>query len=80
MNNEHYSTLLDLTLRIFIDSLYLGRFNADPSCAHGGDVKRTLRYLRYTQHHGELDRNRGLIGYCDSDWAGDPHTRRSATG
>ena len=60
----------------------LGRFNADPSCTHAGAVKRTLRYLRRTQQHGLIygGFDRGLIGYCDSDWASNPDTRRSTTG
>ena len=65
----------------------LGLFNADPSYTHAGAVKRTLRYLRRTQQHvlfyGGLDGgglDRGLIGYCDSDWASGPDTRRSTTG
>ena len=60
----------------------LARFNASPSNSHASAVKRTLRYLRSTRFHGL--RYQGstsqIIGYCDSDWAGDLDTRRSTSG
>lgn len=45
-------------------------------------VKRIFSYLRGTidlhlTFCGELT---GLVGYCDSDWGGDPITHRSMAG
>ena len=71
----------------------LGRFNSAPEKLHLEAVKKTLRYLRWTLDIGLTysptynDKligynasNDNLIGFCDSDWAGDPDTRRSTTG
>lgn len=50
-------------------------------------AKRVLRYLRGTSELGikyggmtGSDAGTKLVGYCDSDWAGDVSTRRSTTG
>ncbi|KAE9138475.1 hypothetical protein PF010_g950 [Phytophthora fragariae] len=65
----------------------LSRFVAKPSSKHVGALKRVLRYLAGTVNYGiTYDRQSGesdtvvLEGYCDSDWANDPETRRSTTG
>ncbi|KAE9338317.1 hypothetical protein PR003_g11560 [Phytophthora rubi] len=65
----------------------LSRFVAKPSSKHVGALKRVLRYLAGTVNYGiKYDRQSGesdtvvLEGYCDSDWANDPETRRSTTG
>jgi hypothetical protein len=63
----------------------LARFMEDPGPEHWGAAKRIMRYLKGTLDHdlvlgpfprGELR----LIGFSDSDWAGDTDTRRSTTG
>ena len=63
----------------------LARFMENPGPEHWAAVKRVFRYLAGTKGKdlilgpfppGELK----LIGYSDSDWAGDPDTRRSTTG
>ena len=56
---------------------------ADPGPAHWSGVKRILRYLQGTQNYGLVfvggDKD-VLLGYSDSDWAGDIVTRRSTSG
>ncbi|XP_067939859.1 uncharacterized protein [Watersipora subatra] len=50
--------------------------------AHVATMKRLLRYLQGTKHY-KLKYSPGnsqLVGYCDSDWAGDAETRRSTSG
>ena len=46
-------------------------------------VKRVLRYIRGTTNHGlrfSADNDNVLVGFSDSDWAGDVDTRRSTSG
>ncbi len=61
----------------------LARFMADPGPAHWSAVKRILRYLQGTRNYGLVfvggDQDT-LLGYSDSDWAGDIITRRSTSG
>ena len=58
-------------------------FMHDPREPHFLALKRILRYLRGTLHHGlfirpsTVDR---LVSYSDADWAGCPLTRRSTSG
>jgi hypothetical protein len=55
----------------------------DPREQHLSLVKRVLRYIKGTLHHGlqlapsATDR---LVAYTDADWAGCPDTRRSTSG
>jgi hypothetical protein len=65
----------------------LSRFVAKPSAKHVGAVKRVLRYLAGTMDFGitynrakEMPEKIILDGYCDSDWANDPSSRKSTTG
>lgn len=60
----------------------VSRYSSNPTEAHYAAVKRIFRYLRATIHwhltyKGPLQ---DLIGYTDSDWAGDHDTRRSTSG
>ncbi|KAM2231636.1 hypothetical protein ACFX1S_015876 [Malus domestica] len=58
------------------------QFMQQPMLAHFTAVKRILRYLKGTIHHG-LVYSHGplqLKAYSDADWAGDPNDRRSTTG
>ena len=60
----------------------LARHMQEPAESHWNAAKRILRYLKGTRDQG-LTYGKGstdLIGYCDSDWAGDVATRRSTTG
>ncbi|XP_042450182.1 uncharacterized mitochondrial protein AtMg00810-like [Zingiber officinale] len=46
-------------------------------------AKRILRYIKGTINYGipyAFSDNFKLIGYCDSDWAGDIDSRKSTTG
>ena len=60
----------------------LSQFMSSPSEQHWSGIKRILRYLRGTMNHGLCFSGEGcdLIGYSDSDWAGDLDTRRSTSG
>ncbi|KAG7348743.1 hypothetical protein IV203_011340 [Nitzschia inconspicua] len=46
-------------------------------------LHRVIKFVIYTKDRGVLikpDKNRGIIAYCDSDFAGDMGNRRSITG
>ena len=61
----------------------LSKFMADPGPTHWSGVKRILRYLQGTRSHGLVFTGGDddmLLGYSDSDWAGDVVTRRSVSG
>ena len=62
----------------------LSQYMSEPSSDHWIGVKRVLRYLRGTMNFGLKfsvdDKNPQLVGYSDSDWAGDQDTRKSTTG
>lgn len=60
----------------------VSRYSSNPDDTHRQAVKRILRYIQGTRDlclvfQGDL---RPLRGYSDSDWAGDPDTRRSTSG
>nr|AOG75317.1 RNaseH [Mirabilis jalapa]AOW44034.1 RNaseH [Mirabilis jalapa]AOW44038.1 RNaseH [Mirabilis jalapa] len=58
-------------------------FMHDPRQAHFTALKRILRYVRGTLHHGltiTLMASPVLQVYTDADWAGCPDSRRSTTG
>ena len=55
----------------------------DPREQHLSALKRILRYIRGTLHHGlqlYISPSRGLVAYSDADWAGCPTTRRCTSG
>jgi hypothetical protein len=59
------------------------RFQASPKESHLKATKRILRYLKYTQDVGiwyPKGANFELIGYSDSDYAGDKVKRKSTSG
>ena len=61
----------------------LSRFMSDPGAVHWVGVKRILRYLQGTHDYGLKFSGREqdvLVGFSDSDWAGDIITRRSTSG
>ena len=65
----------------------LSRFVNQPSNKHVGAVRRVLRYLASTLNYGlTYQRRYGSTSqividvFSDSDWGGDPDTRRSVTG
>jgi hypothetical protein len=64
---------------------FVSRFMENPTTEHLAAVKRILRYISGTLDHGCHYQRRKkeqspLVGYSDSDWAGDVDTRRSTTG
>ena len=61
----------------------VARFSSSPTTRHWTGVKRILRYLKGTSNLGlhylnSVDED--LVGYSDSDWAGDLDDRRSVSG
>ena len=63
----------------------VSRYMHDPGEGHWEAVKWIMRYLKNTVDVGlefEQDKSLGLcvVGYCDSDYAGDLDKRRSTTG
>ena len=61
----------------------LSKFISNPSTIHWTGVKRIFRYLKGTSNYGLVfvggDQDE-LLGFSDSDWAGDIVTRRSTSG
>ncbi len=61
----------------------VSKFNSKPTQAHQTAVKRILRYLKGTMdlalRYSKSD-DGAMVGYSDSDWAGDPDDRHSTTG
>jgi len=65
---------------------FLGRFSSNPGEAHWKEAKHCLRYIcgtaaltiTYTQTNDTQSAlYNHLYGFCDSDWATDPDTRKS---
>ncbi|CAI0540521.1 unnamed protein product [Linum tenue] len=57
---------------------------AKPTRLHMAVAKRVLRYLKGTLEYGirytPHDQDEGLVGFTDSDYAGDINDRRSTSG
>jgi hypothetical protein len=61
----------------------LSRFMAEPSTVHMQHAQRILKFLARTRTMGITfcgSKQPSLHGYCDSDYATDPDTRKSVTG
>lgn len=61
----------------------LSRFMEEPRVCHVQGAKRILRYIKGTLTNGIFytnNNNMNLVGYTDSDWAGDIETRKSTSG
>jgi len=62
------------------------QFLSNPLEDHWKAVKRILRYLQGTLHHGLMltpassTEPIAITGFCDTDWASDPDDRRSTSG
>ena len=62
---------------------YLSRFMSKPYSNHMAAAKRVLRYIKGSSDDGlvyKSDKELRLIGYCDSDYAGDLDDRKSTSG
>lgn len=61
----------------------LSRFMEEPRESHWQAAKRILRYVKGTMNDGIFyfaNNVAKLVGYTDSDWAGDIETRKSTSG
>ena len=61
----------------------MSRYMQNPKTPHLEAVRRILRYVKSTIDYGLLYKKGEeckLVGYCDTDYAGDYDTRRSTTG
>lgn len=64
----------------------LSKFLAKPTTVHLAAAKRVLRYLKQTKNYGltyrtlDQDQDGQLMGFTDSDWAGDRDDRKSTSG
>eukprot|EP00170_Pyropia_yezoensis_P002164 contig_9108_g2168 len=59
----------------------LARYGAAPTVTHQAAAKTVLRYLKGTTNWGlQYTTQSPLLGYSDTDYAGDVDTRRSTTG
>lgn len=65
---------------------YVSRYMENPTNCDVANVKRILRYLQGNKELGIQYKSensndmKGLVAFCDSDYAGDTDTRRSTTG
>ena len=61
----------------------LARYMQDPGKTHWEAAKRVLRYVQHTKklglHYGRRP-SLEVVGFCDSDWGGDPDEKKSTTG
>jgi Reverse transcriptase (RNA-dependent DNA polymerase) len=76
-----YATITRPDLAFSVNKV--SQFVANPTDVHWQTVKRILRYVKGTIHHGLHLRSSShlcLNGYSDADWAGCPDDRRSTTG
>ena len=61
----------------------VSQFCEKPDASHWGAVKRIFAYLKGTSNYGlcfTKSKEENLVGFSDSDYAGDLTTRRSTTG
>ena len=91
VDKSHYQSvvgsLLYLSTRTRPDIAFAvglaARFCSDPTSQHLTAVKRILRYLQGTTHHGLLFRrskSSEIVGYSDADWGGDRDDSKSTSG
>ncbi|XP_019078979.1 uncharacterized mitochondrial protein AtMg00810-like [Vitis vinifera] len=76
-----YLTITRLDLFFSVNSIF--QFMHAPTEDHFGALKRILRYVKGTPHHGlqlHQQSTHDILAYSDTDWAGCLHTRRSTTG
>ncbi|CAN1751808.1 Retrovirus-related Pol polyprotein from transposon RE1, partial [Linum perenne] len=77
----HYLTITRPDIAFAVQQL--SQFQSEPHNGHLMAAQRILRYLKLAPGQGlfyKSDNELTLQGYCDSDWATCPDTRRSITG
>ncbi|CAN1852203.1 Retrovirus-related Pol polyprotein from transposon TNT 1-94 [Linum perenne] len=77
----HYLTITRPDIAFVVQQL--SQFQSDPYTGHMSAAHRVLRYLKMAPGQGlfyRADSRLELKGFCDSDWATCPDTRRSVTG
>ncbi|CAN0874921.1 Retrovirus-related Pol polyprotein from transposon RE1 [Linum grandiflorum] len=77
----HYLTITRPDIAFAVQQL--SQFQANPCSEHLEAAHRILRYLKSAPGQGLIYRANNqctLSGFCDSDWASCPDTRRSVTG
>jgi hypothetical protein len=75
--------LICTRLNILFGVELVNKFMGTPIMTHFKTMKRILQYIKGTVHFGLFYRysNRfELVGYSDSDWAGDMNDRNNTTG
>ncbi|KAK6160456.1 hypothetical protein DH2020_003837 [Rehmannia glutinosa] len=68
---------------ILFGVVLVSRHMEAPTTSHLKVAKRILQYIKGTIDHGIFytsSHNFKLVGYCDSDWAGEVDSRKSTTG
>ena len=58
------------------------RYQANPKESHLVAIKRIIRFVNGTSNHGiwySFDTNPSLVGYSDTDWAGNCCDRKSTS-
>ena len=76
-----YLTITRPDLSFSVNSIC--QFMHAPTEDHFRALKRILRYVKGTPHHGlqlHQQSTHDILAYSDADWAGCLHTRRSTTG
>jgi hypothetical protein len=61
----------------------LARYMQNPGRQHWEAAKRVLRYVQHSKKMGLHYRRKPtleIVGFCDSDWGGDPDEKKSTTG
>ncbi|KAK2973952.1 hypothetical protein RJ640_027581 [Escallonia rubra] len=67
---------------ILFDVGLMSRYMEAPTTSHLKVAKKILRYIKGTLDYGIMyssSQDFKLVGYCDSDWAGDKDDRKSTT-
>ncbi|XP_017978303.1 PREDICTED: uncharacterized mitochondrial protein AtMg00810-like [Theobroma cacao] len=90
INSTNYRQLVGKLLYLTFSRLdiayavqVLSQFMDKPSLEHMNVAHRVLKYLKGSLGQGILmksESNLMIVGYCDSDWAGCPNSRKSVTG
>lgn len=91
-NNQPYRQLVGCLIHatqttrpdLCASTFYLSRFQHCYTAEHFNHAKRVLRYIQATKDlklvYRRDDNSDALVGYSDSDWAGDKNDRKSTSG